>query len=255
VALILLGVLVALDALAVEPYWIEVTRHHVSAPVATPLKIAHLTDLHTRGLGRREFRMLALLQREQPDVIVITGDLVTKRTTASDCRAVLSQLQAPMGVWMVEGNWEKWRGLGLAESFYASAGVRLLDNEAVELRPGLWLVGLDDAPTGAPEIETSMLGVPDDAYTIALFHSPAFFDSIAGDCDLALTGHTHGGQVRLPLTPPFWLPRGSGRFVEGWYETRGSQMYVCRGIGMSILPVRFFCRPELALIILSDEAR
>ena len=78
-------------------------------------------------------------------------------------------------------------------------------------------------------------------------------DRIAGKCDLALAGHTHGGQVRLPWLPPLWLPRGSGRFVEGWYEREGSQMYVCRGIGMSILPIRFFCRPELAVITVGER--
>jgi uncharacterized protein len=66
-----------------------------------------------------------------------------------------------------------------------------------------------------------------------------------------LAGHTHGGQVRLPLVPVFWLPHGSGRFLEGWYTERGSKMYVSRGIGTSILPIRFRCPPELSIITLS----
>ena len=254
IALVVVAVLVVIDALALEPFWIEVTHHQVPSPFVAPLKIAHLTDLHTQGVGRRELSMFALLEQEDPDVIVITGDVVTGGTTEADCRAVLGLLHAPLGVWLVEGNWEHRKGPQGAKDLYESAGVYLLDNQSVELRPGLWLVGFDDAMTGSPKIETAMLGIPDDAYIIALFHSPEFFDRIAAECDLALAGHTHGGQVRLPWLPPVWLPPGSGRFVEGWYEREGSQMYVCRGIGMSILPVRFFCRPELAVITVGERS-
>jgi predicted MPP superfamily phosphohydrolase len=92
--------------------------------------------------------------------------------------------------------------------------------------------------------------VPADVYRIALFHSPVFFEEAAGSCELALSGHTHGGQVRLPPLGPLWLPPMCGRYVEGWYDLNGSRMYVSRGIGTSILPIRFMCRPELAIITL-----
>ncbi len=96
----------AVDAFWVEPYRLEVTRHRVDAPVAQPIKIAHVSDLHTSGLGRRERRLVAILEREKPDVIVITGDTLNTKNNYPGAVEVLSQLRAPVGVWIVRGNRE-----------------------------------------------------------------------------------------------------------------------------------------------------
>ena len=255
------GLLLAAYAGAVEPFWIEVTRHHVAAPLEPPLKIAHLSDLHTNGLGRRERILLDLLERERPDAIVITGDSLVDgvvlgfpradRADAVYARAgeLLGRLRAPLGVWAVRGNWEDIRTIRDERGFYRGLGLHLLVNEARELRPGVWLAGLDDLQ-GAPDVDAAFRSIPEGTVAIALFHSPALFARVAGRCPLALAGHTHGGQVRLPFLPPLWLPWGSGRFVEGWYEAKGSRLYVSRGIGTSVLPIRMLARPELALITL-----
>lgn len=240
------------DALWIEPNWIEVTRYQVHAPVAASLKIAHLSDVHTRGLGRRERRMLAILEAEKPDLIVVTGDtLADHGGTYEDCRKVYEKLHAPLGVWFVRGNWETWKPLRRERAFYDAVNVHLLVNANANVAPNVWLVGLDDPYTGTPRLNAALQGVPSAAFKIALFHSPAYFDRAAGQVDLCLSGHTHGGQVRLPFLNPLWLPTGCGRFVEGWYEENGSKMYVSRGLGMSILPVRFYCRPELAFVTLA----
>jgi hypothetical protein len=239
----------SIDALWVEPYWIQVTRHEVQAPVKAPLKIAHLTDLHTNGLDGREKRLLALLEEEKPDVVIITGDTVGSAVTYDRVREVLVRLQAPLGVWLVRGNWENWRPVRNEAEFYRAARVGFLLNQAWPIRDDVWLVGFDDPATGSAQAEAAD-AVPPGAYAIALFHSPAFFDRIAGRVPLSLAGHSHGGQVRLPLLPPLWLPAGVGAYVEGWYEQSGSRLYVSRGIGTSILDVRFFCRPELSFITL-----
>jgi uncharacterized protein len=248
-----------LYAWAVEPYWIEVTRHHVAAPLDAPLRIAHLSDLHLYGLGRRERKLLALLEREKPDVVVITGDsvidgeLLGPRPEWPDddvyARAaqVFDRLQAPLGVWAVRGNWENVRRVRDEGAFYARHGIHLLVDEARQVRPGFWIVGFDDIQA-EPDLAAASRPIPAGAYVLALFHSPAWFDTVAGRFPLALAGHTHGGQARPPLVPVFWLPAGSGRYLEGWYEARGSRLYVSRGVGTSTLPVRFRCRPELAMI-------
>ena len=252
----LLGTGLALGAYAggVEPYWIEVTRHQVAAPLATPLTIAHLTDLHTTGLGRRERKLLALLAAERPDLIVVTGDCLATSGTYDDVARVLSELEAPLGVWLVRGNWENWRRHSDETRFYREAGTEFLLNAARPVREAVWVVGFDDASWGEPDREAAFAPVPDGAYAIALFHAPAFFDQVADRCDLALAGHTHGGQVRLPLLPPLWMPRGCGRYVAGWYRTGDARLYVSRGIGTSVLPIRFRCRPELALITVGQPA-
>lgn len=242
------GLVAATDAFLVEPYRIEVTHSSVEAPLTRPLKIAHLSDLHTSGLGRRERQLLARLDAEHPDVIVITGDTVTWGHPYDNIRPLLSRLHAPLGIWLVRGNWENDHPLLNERAFYSQLGVHFLLNQARPIRPDVWLVGLDDPSSGSPNLEAALNTVPQGAYEIAAFHAPAFFDHVAGQVPLVLAGHTHGGQVRLPLVPVFWLPRGSGRFLDGWYAERGSRMYVSRGIGTTLLPIRFRCLPELAII-------
>jgi len=239
-------------AALVEPYWLEVTHHTVRAPagvhLAAPLKIAHLSDLHTAGLGRREKRLLAILAAEQPDLIVITGDSLANGGAYKESRALLSKLHAPLGVYAVRGNWENWIPPGNEREHYRLTGVRLLLNEGIAPRPDFWLAGMDDSASGHPDLAAALTGVPANALRIGLFHSPIYFDLAARQLHLALAGHSHGGQVRIPLLPALWLPRGVGPYVDGWFERDGSRMYVSRGVGTSILPLRFACRPEVALI-------
>jgi predicted MPP superfamily phosphohydrolase len=263
VALLLSGLAAGLYAFAIEPDWIEVTHHRVAAASSPPLTIAHLTDLHVRRLGRRETSLLAILEREKPDVVVITGDsvvdgdvLVPPRERASGftyARAgeLFGRLHAPLGVFAVRGNWENVRRLRDEKGYYERHGVHLLVNESSEVRPGVWLAGIDDAE-GGPDVERALRGIPPDVLTVALFHSPVLFDAVAGRVSLALAGHTHGGQVRFPLLPPFWLPDHCGRYLEGFYEDRGSRLYVSRGVGTSVLPVRFLCRPEVAIFRIGE---
>lgn len=253
-------------AVGVEPYRLEVTRHAVPTDLDETLTIAHLTDLHTHGLGRRERALLAVLERERPDLIVLTGDQVVDGELGapplglaedpSYARAaeLLGRLHAPLGVYAVRGNWDNWRHRSDVRGFYADLGITLLVNEAREVRPGLWVAGLDDALSGRPDVAQASRDVPDGAFVIGLFHSPVSFDATAGRWPLALAGHTHGGQVRLPLLPPLWLPGGSGDYVAGWYEKAGSRLYVSRGVGTSVVPMRFLCRPEVALVRLESPA-
>ena len=233
----------------IEPYALEVTHHRVNAPIAGRLRIAHLTDLHTRGLGRLERKLLAALEAEKPDVIVITGDSISSGAMNYDKSAeVLRQLQAPLGVWVVRGNWEVWNPLRDERGYYQSIGVKLLVDETAIIRDDVRLVGLNDWSAGSRNPEAVFEKAPRGAFTIALFHSPILFDSVSGRCDLALAGHTHGGQVRVPPIGALWTPRGCGSYLAGWYERGDSRVYVSRGIGTSVLGVRMFCRPELAMI-------
>jgi uncharacterized protein len=245
------ALLLAIDALWIEPYRVEVTHYEMHAPVRAPLKIAHLTDIHTNGQGRRERELFELLANEKPDVIVVAGDTIsTLGGNYSQVQDLLKQMHAPLGVWVVRGNCENARPLRRERQFYADAGVHLLVNVSQSVRSDVWVVGLDDLASGTPQLDTALSGVPPGVFTIALFHSPAFFDRAAGRVNLCLSGHTHGGQVRFPFLPPLWLPKGCGRYLEGWYQEDGSKMYVGRGLGMSVLPVRFLCRPEVTFITL-----
>jgi predicted MPP superfamily phosphohydrolase len=262
-ALLVAGSLALLYASAIEPAWLEVTRHRIPARVAEPLTIAHLSDLHTAGIGRRERALLAALEAAKPDLIAVTGDSIPDTGFAvptspklddhayAGVEALLARLRAPLGVWLVRGNWENWRRLSDERAVYARSGATLLVNEGRLVRRDVWLAGLDDAWTGRPDVDAALRDAPPRAFRIVLFHAPASFLDSAGRSGLSLAGHTHGGQVRLPLLPPLWLPAACAGYVEGWYEREGSRMYVSRGIGTSTLPVRFLCRPELALVTLA----
>jgi hypothetical protein len=248
------AVSIAGDAFFVEPYCIEVTHQALAGAVAAPLKIGLVSDIHTRGFGRRERDLLRLLDAERPDAILIAGDALGRKNGYGDVDTLLRRMHAPLGVWMVRGNWEDDAPLQNERMFYASAGVHLLLNQARPIRPDVWVLGLDDAAAGHPKPDPALESIPEGAYAIALVHSPAYFDRLAGRVPLALAGHTHGGQVNIPFVPVFWLSAGAGRFVEGWYAEGGSSLYVTRGIGTSVIRARLWCRPELSIITIAPPA-
>lgn len=249
------AVLALIDGFFVEPFWIEVTHQTIQGGVTSPIKIAELSDIHTRGIGPREKKMFAILEAEKPDLIVVTGDTIgNKNGDYSEATKIYEGLHAPLGVWVVRGNWENQFPARGGRSIYQEAGVHLLVNQNALVRPDLALVGLDDPYSGTARPDAAMADLPKGVYTIALFHSPKYLDVIAGRVNLVLAGHTHGGQVRIPFIRPLWLPRGCGRYVAGWYEEDGTKMYVTRGLGTSILPIRFLCRPELTFITIEPRS-
>ncbi|HKV47062.1 MAG TPA: metallophosphoesterase [Candidatus Acidoferrales bacterium] len=256
--LIVVAFALCVDAL-IEPYRIQTTHYRIQGTVTTPLKVAALSDLHTHGLGSRERHMVSILAAEKPDVIVITGDsLGGYGGTWQEVQRVYQQLHAPLGVWFVRGNWENnhpYRPIRRERQFYEDSGVRLLVNANAQLRPDVWLIGLDDPSSGTVRLDRALAGVPSNAYKIAAFHAPGYFDHIAGRVNLVLAGHTHGGQVHIPFIPTFWLPDYSGSYVAGWYTKNGSKMYVNRGIGWTALPIRLLCRPEVTIITVEPEAK
>jgi len=232
---------------------VELTRHAVPAPLAEPVTLALVADLHLNGVDREAHEMLEVLERERPDAIVIAGDLTSEDGSDAVYAGMLRRMRAPRGVWMVPGNWDYWLPATDLRALCAGAGVRLLANEAAEIVPGLWLAGVDDAVSGEPDAVRALASIPAGAFVAALIHCPITFDEIAGRCAVAFAGHTHGGQVRIPGLPPLWLPDGCGRYVAGWYERNGSRLYVSRGIGAKTLPIRLWCRPELALFTLAPS--
>lgn len=252
----------ALWSWLVEPYRLEVTHHTVVSAAAVvsaaprAVRLVHLTDLHVRGdvhdEGSLEARTVAAVREARPDLVVITGDAVTghgpeeldaPRVTA--LLRALAELRPPLGTFAVRGNHELWAGEA-ADRCYADAGVPLLDDASVPLLDGrLVLHGLNDGhPPPRP------LATP--GHDVVLCHYPAVLPRVAWPgVELVLVGHSHGGQVVLPGGRPLWLPYECGGYVAGWYEhARGTRMYVSRGVGTSLLPIRFLCRPEVAVLTL-----
>lgn len=236
-----------LYAFFVEPFAVELTHHALAGDVTQTLKIAHLSDLHSRGFGTRERAVVSLVESATPDLIVITGDVADTGSMESS-RELFRQLHAPLGIWVVRGHSEHARPVADEASFYKSLGVHLLENQGVAARDDVWLMGLDDPSAGHPDLSAALVGAPPASFKIALFHSPDHFADVAGLFHLGLAGHTHGGQVRLPGLGPLWLPTGGHNYVQGWYTKNRSQLYVSRGIGTTQIPARLLSRPEVALI-------
>ena len=265
VLILALAQLLVIYAWIVEPNWIEVTSHEASFKSLpgefNGLVVAHLSDLHIRKYGARERRVVARLAESKPSVIVLTGDLTLEGSDPASIRQFLTalrDLKAAFGIWAVLGNHDHWYPLAFGKdevrTFYNDAGVSLLVNEGGRLGRGLdtlSLIGVDDPFSGYANLGESLRGMQRTPFAVLLTHSPEIF--MRADLvkfDLVLAGHTHGGQVRLPGIGAPWLPAGSESFESGWFYGQYARMYVTRGIGTSVLPVRFFCRPEIALITL-----
>ncbi|MDG3066590.1 metallophosphoesterase [Thauera mechernichensis] len=251
---------VLLYTLLVEPSWVEVTYLGESSAGRPPIRIAVLSDLHLDGIGYRERVVIEQLREVRPDILILAGDVIDEPSDLPALRTLLSQFDVPHAV-AVLGNWEHWGNVSLEQlqKLYRDHKVALLVNATTQFlvdgRP-VRLVGLDDATAGTPHLDLAIRGpgVAAAELTILVQHSPGFFASKSADVgltnkafDLCLSGHTHGGQVTLFGWAFGPLPPGSGPFVAGRYETAACPLYVSRGLGTSVLPLRLFARPEIAV--------
>ena len=252
---------VAGDALLVEPTAIKVTHHDVPVPELPPalegLRIGCLTDVHLhRGIPRAARAALEHLHRERPEVVVLIGDICNSRDDLANLVAWAREARGTAATFATLGNWEHDAGIDrlTGERAYDRAGVELLYNSTGRLTLGgetLTVVGIDDPVMGEPNLPTALAGVRADDVSIWVLHAPGYVDTVprqtAPKPAAILAGHTHGGQIRLPFYTPY-TPRGSGRFVAGWYRDTVAPLYVSRGIGTIIVQARLFCPPELPVL-------
>lgn len=223
-------------------------------PSADGLCVAHISDLHLQRIGARERAVLKVINRDHPDVIALTGDLVSDQQFRNRCLTFLSQLTARLGVWAVQGNWEHhtgWAGDVLRVDL-DELGIRLLINEAEPLDLNgskIWIAGTDDPYLGADRVSDTLNGT-NGSFIVLLAHSPEILNRLPKGVQLVLSGHTHGGQVRLPFIGAPWARGMGGGYVSGLYRREGTVLYVTNGVGMTVVPARFLCHPEVAYITL-----
>jgi hypothetical protein len=197
----------------------------------------------------------------RPNLIALTGDFVsipwfgpsTKGAAmAEPCAEWLRQLQAPQGIWAVLGNHDALTNPARVTSALHAAGIQVLANQAVPIeRNGsrFWLGGVKDVLVAGADIGATLRPVPSQEAVVLMAHEPDFADDVARHpVDLQLSGHSHGGQVRVPLVGPLYLPELARKYVSGLYQIGQLSLYTTRGIGTIEVPVRFNCPPEITLL-------
>jgi predicted MPP superfamily phosphohydrolase len=239
----------------IEPRWIEVTNWSRQVGLSgTPIKIAQLSDLHISEIGSTERKTLEHLGSIQAHIILLSGDVIDRSDSLPALKSFLSQLPPAMK-FAVLGNWEHWSGVDLnaLATLYSENNVTLLVNQCVSITTQgarLSIAGFDDYTAGQPDVYQAFKGCGKDEPIIALEHSPGLFEEAHSPGmrrpAFSVAGHTHGGQLAIGNKAIF-TPRGSGRFVAGWYSTSWGDLYVSKGVGTSIIPMRIGARPEIAV--------
>lgn len=248
-----------------EPHQLDITRLTLTIPslpnAFNDLKLVQFSDLHLGfQAGEKDvMRVVQAIQGEKPDLICFTGDMVDR--DAEEMRAAIepfTELTAPLGMYSILGNHD-YKDVKKLVRLEEEAGFQVLRNTAVKLRRGgavISVVGLEDGLRGLPDPAAAIQGLPQGMFKLLLMHEPDYADKAsAHSFQLQLSGHSHGGQVRLPWVGEVLTPPGARRYVQGLYHIGSHRMplYVNRGIGTTQLPIRFLCKPELTVLTLRSK--
>ncbi|MGV3548536.1 metallophosphoesterase [Rhizobium sp.] len=263
----------------------RITTYRLTPPGWTPglkLRAAVIADIHACEPWMSAARIKDICDRAnelEADVILLLGDyvsgmnLVTDYVQSSDWSRAMAGLKAPLGVHAVMGNHDYWEDLTFqrdpdvepfAKAALEGVGIAVHRNSAVRLDKegrGFWLAGLDDQAAlrpgkrferaswrGLDDLPATLAQVTDDAPVILLAHEPDIFSDVPGRVSLTLSGHTHGGQINIFGWKPVVPSRYGARYAGGLVEEGGRSIVVSRGLGCSVIPVRFLSRPEIVLL-------
>jgi uncharacterized protein len=228
------------------------------APELNGLRVAQLSDLHLEPYTTAADIESAVqsVNALKPDIIALTGDFITgSNKPMGTCADILSKLVAPLGIYACLGNHDVWHDSAVIGKRLKEVGIQLLVNDCVILQhrgQPFAIAGTDSAWAGHPQLQSILTKVPKQVPLLLLAHEPDFADVVAAHDHplLQLAGHSHGGQVRMPLWGSLITPKWGQKYVMGHYTVGGSQLYVNRGIGCVGVPLRFACAPEITEITL-----
>jgi uncharacterized protein len=253
----------AVIILVVDMGRIEINRYRVPAGkdrIREKLIIAQISDLHVSPWQGPSIvrKVVKIVNKLNPDYVVITGDFITHyRELIPGCARALQDLKPKFLTLAVLGNHDYWTDPQYVAGTIEEAGIKMLANANVSSCSGqpVTIVGVDDPFTGHDDLAAAIKGAPEQDYKILLSHSPDIIKkaAIAG-IDLMLSGHTHGGQVCLPIIGAIYVPSDFGvKYARGWFPEGKMRMYVNRGVGEIYPNVRFFCRREIAIFEIVPE--
>lgn len=250
----------------IEPYLLHIQEELITSPKIPEsyngFKIIQFSDTHIGFHYTLEQmkKLVTQINLQEPDVIVFTGDLVDDPKNYKWNQTLIKELQlltAPHGKYWIYGNHDHGGyGTNILKETMDETGFELLKNEhtTIELNNDrIIIAGVDDIILGKPSIETALKGVNPDLFTLLLAHEPDYADTSRNfPVDVQLSGHSHGGQVRLPFVGHLYTPAYAEKYVQGRYPLNHGQftLFVNKGIGTTRLPYRFLCKPEIHLYTL-----
>ncbi len=245
-----------LDIFWFEKYMIKWKYFDISTSENNKITIVQLSDLHLKKVNNTHKSIAEKINKLNPDVLCITGDAIDENQNVEVLNSFLKLLDHHIKKYAITGNWEYWGKVDLVKmkALYHSHNCQLLINESHQLsikERTMSIIGIDDFVGGNANFKKAAKNLPSSDLHIVLTHCPQHRDIIKkekGDLkiDLVLSGHTHGGQINILGYAPF-KPRGSGNYLSGWYNKTQPILYVSKGIGTSILPIRFGARAEVAI--------
>jgi uncharacterized protein len=259
-------------AFLIEPRQLEVAQYDLSQqawaqrpgtatnPPIKPIKLLQISDLHLRPIDDVTRRLATTINQQQADILLFTGDIIDRAHKIPILAEFLALLDPKLSKYAILGNWENFSKVDIPKlkATYQAYGCQLLINESVVHQQGdrqLLITGLDDTVEGRPDLAKALANVQPHPHHLVLAHAPDQRDRFSAaeqalmakfQPQLILSGHTHGGQVTFLGFAPI-LPRGSGKYVQGWYRDRLPQLYVSRGLGGSGTTMRLGAKPEIAV--------
>jgi hypothetical protein len=256
-----------------EPNRPRIVRHDFFLPrwpeKLNGFTIAQLSDFHYDPyFSIHPLRAaIGMVNALRPDLIALTGDFVTSpfygdpekaALAAEPCAGLLRQMNAPGGLWAVLGNHDDATDRRFVTHTLQAANIHVLANQSQAIEHGgarFWLAGVHDVLSGTADLQKTLRGIPAGEAVILLAHEPDFADVAARfPIDLQLSGHSHGGQVRIPFLPPLYLPPLARKYVRGMFHIGELTLYTNAGLGTIGVPVRLNCRPEITLLTLRPAA-
>jgi predicted MPP superfamily phosphohydrolase len=217
------------------------------------LRAVHLSDIHHSRFTDLEHisRAVDIANKLEPDVVFLTGDYVSHDPDyIAPAAEVLGGLESEFGTFACLGNHDHWTDAELVTHLLRGEGIKMLINEGLRFEArgsSFWLAGVDDYMAGKTDVPAALRGSFPDEMKLLLAHNPVIFrQSVRANIDLTLSGHTHGGQIKMRDPEKRILPRR--KLSSGLHYRKDSQIYITRGIGTVVVPARYQCPPEITLL-------
>ena len=256
ITLFIITLLLAGYSYFIEPNKLEVTNYTIQDKELSGVKIVFASDFHIKPYGQKRLeKIVEIINKQNPDVVVSAGDFVCGHTEHSTMHPQkiaegLAKVKSKYGFYTTLGNHDGWYDRWYIKELLEKQNIKVLNNKNVKLNingKDIYIAGVEDMMTAFPNVEDALKGTK--SPTILLTHTPDIFPDVPKNVNLTLAGHTHGGQVRIPIIGPIFTASTYGnKYAIGFIEENDKNLITTRGIGVSILPFRFNSPPEIVVI-------